>query len=898
MKKLSFKTKVLSLALVAGVAAMAGALTLNRSSEQAAAAEETAMFQMENSVRLRLNGNGLAFSAKMDGAKYNEIKNDENKSLYFIVMPSMYLGNVKTADGYDYSAAIVRDSNGVYDKESSHCLYVNASDAIFQNGDEYYALGGVSDVLEENRKLDFVAVACIETKTESGDYTYEYAAYPDGKTQMPVVSQTKTLSKSVLYASADYSTQINQHYNWFGKGEYALTIATTEDYNALVGKINGGAALSDMELRINSSVDKTQATLNEGLALPATQIEYSTVKFYDDDGTTLLSSADVNNGGSVTPITPEKAATEEYTYTFAKWVTEKGGDVAASLENITANMSVYAKWAETKNKYSVKWVVDGITVKEEQVEYGKVPSFGSEDPVKADDNKATYTFAGWDSEVVAVKKDVTYTAVFTKNVKPYYAFIDMSAPADLDLFSGEKYDPTDKFADTYTSDYVLTKTHNSDEIIGDYFETTVNHSGAMLRINYQTGLEDGRAYFNEKLSDHDKVVFYINSPVSNVTLRLMRGDWGIVKAKQVLSSGWNAIVIEKQDFVDASGTYMDGASKCGLYLMIQDDGALNNKTLKISSFYAYTEAGYESRNYTVTFKNGDEILQTGKVFHGLTPAYSGNTPVKAADENYTYTFSGWDKEISPVTGDVEYIAQFNSQKIYQQMKIVGHFYDNNEQTRIFKTDIDITGLGITQGDPMSGKVTVSNGTADAGLKYVTITSFTAFNLNGTGVLGIGFNASLGGADVVTFAKGVIFTVNGYEYEIAQDYAAYYQGENSYAEKTVKSFNFVSNTTHENFMTSLPKDAVAAWTLHYTQATLIRDGVESKIWVRFEWSNSGDNMVVGLQYKDGEWKDGDILWFEKNTILSYWSSVEKLEEECYLTRVSASVWTVTKGSPKK
>lgn len=897
MKKLSFKTKVLSLALVAGIAAMAGALTLNRSSEQAAAAEETAMFQMENSVRLRLNGNGLAFSAKMDGAKYNEIKNDENKSLYFIVMPSMYLGNVKTADGYNYSAAIVRDSNGVYDKESSHCLYVNASDAIFQNGDEYYALGGVSDVLEENRKLDFVAVACIETKTESGDYTYEYAAYPDGKTQMPVVSQTKTLSKSVLYASTDYSTQINQHYNWFGKGEYALTIATTEDYNALVGKINGGAALGDMELRINSGVDKTQATLNEGLALPATQTKFSTVKFYDDDGTTLLASADVNDGKNVTPTTPAKAATEEFSYTFDKWVTEKGGDVAASFENITENTSVYAKWVETKNKYTVKWVVDGITVKEEQVEYGVIPSFGSEDPAKADDKKATYTFAGWDNEVIAVKNDVTYTAVFNRNVRPYYAFIDMSESSDLALFSGEKYDPADSYADSYTTGCVIEKTYGSDEVIGGYFETTVNHDGAMLRINYQTGLKDGRAYFNDKLSDHDKVVFYIYSPISNVTLRFMRGDWGFSIATQVLSSGWNLVVIDKQNFVDGSGTYEDGSIKYGLYLMLHDNGALNGKTVRFSSFYAYTEAGYESRNYTVTFKNGDEILQTGKVFHGLTPAYSGDTPVKAADENYTYTFSGWDKEISPATGDVEYIAQFNSQKIYQQMKIVGHFYDGG-QTRIFKTDIDLAGLGITEGDPMSGKVTVSNGTADVGLKYVTITSFTAYNLNGTGVLGIGFNASLGGADVVTFAKGVIFTVNGYEYEIAQDYAAYYQGENSYAEKTVKSFNFVSNTTHENFMTSLPKDAVAAWTLHYTQATLIRDGVESKIWVRFEWSNSGDNMVVGLQYKDGEWKDGDILWFEKNTMLSYWSSVEKLEEECYLTRVSASVWTVTKGSPKK
>lgn len=344
---------MLSLALIAGVAATAGALALNHSANQAAAEENAAVFQMENSVRLRLNGNGLAFSVKMDGTKYNEIKNDKNKSLYFIVMPSMYLGNVKTDKGYNYAAAIARDGNGDYNYKDSHCLYVNASEAIYQSGEDYYALGGVSDVLEANRKLDYVAVACVETKSESG-FTYEYAALPEGKTQIPTVSQYTTLSKSVLYSTTDYSAQIAQYYAWFGKGEYALTIATTEDYNALVGKINGGADLADMELRINSGVDK-KATLNEGMALPAKQVTYSTVKFYDDDGTTLLSSADVNDGESVTPITPTKAATEEYTYTFEKWVTEKDGDVAASFENITANMSVYAKYT------AVKKLLFGIT---------------------------------------------------------------------------------------------------------------------------------------------------------------------------------------------------------------------------------------------------------------------------------------------------------------------------------------------------------------------------------------------------------------------------------------------------------------------------------------------------------------------------------------------------------
>ena len=70
MKK-QIKTKMLSLALIAGVAATAGALALNHSAKQAAAEGNAASFQMENTVRLRLNGDGLAFSVKMDGTKIN-----------------------------------------------------------------------------------------------------------------------------------------------------------------------------------------------------------------------------------------------------------------------------------------------------------------------------------------------------------------------------------------------------------------------------------------------------------------------------------------------------------------------------------------------------------------------------------------------------------------------------------------------------------------------------------------------------------------------------------------------------------------------------------------------------------------------------------------------------------
>ncbi len=73
----------------------------------------------------------------------------------------------------------------------------------------------------------------------------------------------------------------------------------------------------------------------------------------------------------------------------------------------------------------------------------------------------------------------------------------------------------------------------------------------------------------------------------------------------------------------------------------------------------YTAVFEETVNeYTITWKNGDTVLQSGKVAYGTTPTYDGDAPTKASDENYEYTFSGWTPEIVTVTGNATYTAQF------------------------------------------------------------------------------------------------------------------------------------------------------------------------------------------------------------------------------------------------
>ena len=66
--------------------------------------------------------------------------------------------------------------------------------------------------------------------------------------------------------------------------------------------------------------------------------------------------------------------------------------------------------------------------------------------------------------------------------------------------------------------------------------------------------------------------------------------------------------------------------------------------------------------YTVTWKNGDEVLASGQYEFGETPEYEGETPTFSGSALYIYEFAGWDPQISAVTADIVYNARFNKIK--------------------------------------------------------------------------------------------------------------------------------------------------------------------------------------------------------------------------------------------
>ena len=128
-----------------------------------------------------------------------------------------------------------------------------------------------------------------------------------------------------------------------------------------------------------------------------------TITWKNDDGS-IIDQTEVSYGQIPTHAVPVKPATAQYTYTFAGWTPE--------VVAVTGDATYTATYTSELRKYTITFLdEDGNILCEDEWEYGSMPF--CEEPTKAADNDYTYTFAGWNPEVVTVTSDATYTATFT-----------------------------------------------------------------------------------------------------------------------------------------------------------------------------------------------------------------------------------------------------------------------------------------------------------------------------------------------------------------------------------------------------------------------------------------------------------------------------------------------------
>ena len=124
------------------------------------------------------------------------------------------------------------------------------------------------------------------------------------------------------------------------------------------------------------------------------------------DASTEAKTVTVNEGDAVNAPVPTRVGYEFKGWALSTVENPTVDDVQALPEAASADMSYKAVWS--KNSYNVKWIVDGVTVKEESVAYGdELPAAPSVDA------KAGYNFAWSSAPATMPAADVEITGAYT-----------------------------------------------------------------------------------------------------------------------------------------------------------------------------------------------------------------------------------------------------------------------------------------------------------------------------------------------------------------------------------------------------------------------------------------------------------------------------------------------------
>ena len=220
---------------------------------------------------------------------------------------------------------------------------------------------------------------------------------------------------------------------------------------------------------------------------------------------------------------------------------------------------------------------------------------------------------------------------------------------------------------------------------------TLTYHDEVLGVNASSDVDIfSKVIVNEAPTGYDTTKYIFKGWRSNVDgLRevFQAGDEFIMPNTDVtLTAVWEEIVPTAKANLTYVDTVSDGAAdavetEAGTWVTVKAaPAAMDGKTFKgwksniggtvyqpgdkfqMPATDVTLTAVWDSETYTITWKNGDTILDKTNVKRGETPEYIGETPTKEATAEYTYTFSGWTPEPAAATADTTYEANFTQAK--------------------------------------------------------------------------------------------------------------------------------------------------------------------------------------------------------------------------------------------
>ena len=139
-----------------------------------------------------------------------------------------------------------------------------------------------------------------------------------------------------------------------------------------------------------------------------------TITWKNYDGSILETDDDVleNTVPTYDGSNPTRQSNEQFSYTFSGWT--------PAVEAATSDKEYVATYVEKINAYTVTWKnYDGTILKTDTYNYGEMPTYSGNEPVKDANAQYVYTFFNWEPAIKSVTGDITYTAKFKQEIRNY-----------------------------------------------------------------------------------------------------------------------------------------------------------------------------------------------------------------------------------------------------------------------------------------------------------------------------------------------------------------------------------------------------------------------------------------------------------------------------------------------
>ena len=372
-----------------------------------------------------------------------------------------------------------------------------------------------------------------------------------------------------------------------------------------------------------------------------------TVKFVDEDGITVISTATYHFGDEVVlPDEPTKAADLANTYDFDHWTPD--------VTDVAGDATYTATYTATPIDYTISFYANGEEISAKTYHYGdtiEVPA----NPTKAADEYNTYEFAGWTPAVPATVDgtgDGIYTATFTATPIDYtVTFVndDDSVISTATYHYGDTVavpaDPTkDATVSTvytfagWTPDVAATVAGNAT------YKATYTTSPRMYTVSVVT----------KSTTDASPVTDTMSVAFGDTPVLADPASPFIVGTTKYTFTGWNPEVAA----VDGDVTYTA----------------------------QYAESQVTNPTYTINFKYYDTAEQAdgGNLVDHTVTLEQGDMPTAPVPQNFTtatatYEFTGWDKEIGAAEADATYTAQYRVTPIVNTYEINFRYADTLAQ---------------------------------------------------------------------------------------------------------------------------------------------------------------------------------------------------------------------------